>query len=191
MFDKLRTYFEQSITLTDEQFALMQQCYIPRKMKRGEFLMRAGEVAQYGAFVARGCLRSYHIDEKGKEHILQFAPENWWISDMGSLLNQEPSLYFIDAVEDSDALLVDVPSLHNLIERIPQFAEHYRLGLQKHAAAKNRRIISTRNFCKPIPPLPCAYPSTCWPLTWALPRKPSAAYGNNSAGNNPSLHFLI
>jgi CRP/FNR family transcriptional regulator, anaerobic regulatory protein len=143
MFDKLRTYFEQSITLTDEQFALMQQCYIPRKMKRGEFLMRAGEVAQYGAFVARGCLRSYHIDEKGKEHILQFAPENWWISDMGSLLNQEPSLYFIDAVEDSDALLVDVPSLHNLIERIPQFAEHYRLGLQKHAAAKNRRIISS------------------------------------------------
>ncbi len=70
MFNKLQAYFENKISLTQENLEVMRGLFIERHIKRGEFLQRAGEMAQYGAFVATGCLRSYTIDQKGKEHIL-------------------------------------------------------------------------------------------------------------------------
>ena len=73
-------------------------------------MLSEGEVCKYTAFVVKGCLRLYTIDNKGKEHIMQFAPENWWISDMDSFAKGTPSVYFIDALEDSEVLLIDFPS---------------------------------------------------------------------------------
>jgi CRP-like cAMP-binding protein len=111
MFEKLRAYFEANIKLTDEQFEKMKSAFVPRKMKKGEFLQREGEMAKYGAFVTAGCLRSYVVDEKGKEHILQFAPENWWIGDMESLVKNQPTRLFIEAIENSRC------SSHSLISK--------------------------------------------------------------------------
>src|SRR4051812_32068440 len=105
MFEKLRIYLENRAKLTEEQYDFIRTLFIPKKMRKGEFLLRAGEVAQYGAFVTEGCLRSYVIDEKGKEHIVQFAPENWWLSDYNSARNNVPSIYFMDAIEPSQVLV--------------------------------------------------------------------------------------
>ena len=55
--------------------------FVPTRLAAGEFLQRAGEVTRHAAFVASGCLRSYVIDANGKEHIIQFAPETWWLAD--------------------------------------------------------------------------------------------------------------
>ena len=74
---------------------------------RAELLQRAGDVTRHAAFVAYGCLRQYVIDAKGKEHIVQFAPETWWLADSTSLPTGTASTYFIDAIEDSDLLLLD------------------------------------------------------------------------------------
>ena len=90
-----------------------------------------------------GCLRSYVIDGKGKEHIVQFAPEDWWLADNTSLMSGTPSQYFIDAVEDSILLLIDPPSHQRIIERIPGYAASFRTGLQRHAAAKDQRIVNS------------------------------------------------
>src|ERR1700685_3604062 len=107
MIDALRTYLkERKVDLRDEQFAHWSSLFAPRKMKKGEFLLREGEVCKYTAFVVKGCLRLYTIDNKGKEHIMQFAPENWWISDMDSFSKGTPSIYYIDALEDSEVLLI-------------------------------------------------------------------------------------
>jgi CRP-like cAMP-binding protein len=143
MFEKLRAYFEAHIKLSDEQFDKMKSAFIPRKMKKGEFLQREGEIARYGAFVTAGCLRSYVIDEKGREHIIQFAPENWWIGDMGSVMKNEPSRFFIEAIENSDVLLSDFVSQQRLMEQFPEYAAQYRQGIQRHTAAKDKRIIAT------------------------------------------------
>ena len=98
---------------------------------------------RYAAFVASGCLRNFVIDPKGKEHIVQFAPETWWLADSTSLRTGAPSQYFFDAIEDSDLLLIDAPGHLRLLETVPAFAESFRNGLQRHAAAKDQRIVST------------------------------------------------
>lgn len=142
MFEKLRAFFERSVSITDEQFEFIKTQFIPKKVRKSEFLLREGEVAKYGIFVASGSLRTYTIDNKGKEHIIQFSLENWWTGDMESAMTGSPSSYFIDAIEDSEVLLFDNTSLQKVFSHIPEMAAQYQEGLQRHAAAKNKRIAS-------------------------------------------------
>lgn len=141
-FAPLRAYLEARATFTEDEVAFMRTVFIPRTLRPGEFLQRGGDVARYSAFVSRGCLRSYVIDQKGREHIVQFAPENWWLGDTASLVSGTASRYFIDAIEESDLLLIDPPSHQQVVDRVPGYAAGYRTGLQRHAAAKDRRIVS-------------------------------------------------
>lgn len=141
-FDVLRAYLAARGTFTDEQFVQIQAVFVPRVLGADEFLQRAGERAQYAAFVAAGCLRSYVIDSTGKEHIIQFAPETWWLADVTSLTSGAPSQYFYQAIEDSELLLID-PVMHQmLVEKVPPYAAAFRTSLQKHAAVKDQRIVN-------------------------------------------------
>ena len=141
-FDVLRAYLEARASFTDEEFAFVRERFIPTTLPAGEFLQRAGDVPRHGAFVATGCLRSYVIDANGKEHIIQFAPETWWLADAASLMTGAPSQYFFDAVEDSELLLIDPPSQQVLVDQVPGYAAAFRTGLQKHSAAKDQRIVT-------------------------------------------------
>lgn len=141
-FDRLRRYLEARATFRDADLALIQRVFVARALAAGEFLQRGGEVARVAAFVARGCLRSYVIDAGGKEHIVQFAPEEWWLADTASLATGAPSQYFVDAIEDADVLLIDAAGHTTLVEQVPGYAAAFRTGLQRHAAAKDQRIVS-------------------------------------------------
>src|SRR5262245_21150116 len=142
-FDTLRAYLEPKAAFSDEDFALMKRLFRPATLRSGDFLQRAGEVPTHAAFVASGCLRTYVIDAKGREHIVQFASTNWWAGDTPSAVAGTPSLYFIDAIEESAVLLIDPPSHQQLVDRVPGYAASYRAGLQRHVAAKNERIVSS------------------------------------------------
>jgi CRP-like cAMP-binding protein len=140
-FDVLRAYLAARAVLTAQEFEVVGAAFTPLSLQSGEYLQRAGEVARHAVFVAQGCLRSYVIDADGKEHVVQFAPEEWWLADANSLRNQTPSQYFIDAIEASDVLLVDGPGHDALVERVPGYAAAFRVGLQRHIAAKDERIV--------------------------------------------------
>jgi CRP-like cAMP-binding protein len=140
-FEVLQAYLTARATFSAEDLAFMQTVFIPRRLAAGDFLQRAGEVAHYAAFVARGCLRSFVIDAKGKEHIVQFAAEDWWLADAISLNTGTPSQYFFAAIEDSDLLLVDAEGQQQIVDRIPGYSAAMRAGLQKHAASKDLRIV--------------------------------------------------
>jgi CRP-like cAMP-binding protein len=142
-FDVLRTYLEARATFSDHELAFIRTMFVAKTLRTGDFLQRAGDVATHAAFVATGCLRNYVIDAKGKEHIVQFAPETWWLADATSLLNGTPSRYFIDAIEDSELLLIDGPSQQQIVDTVPGYAAAFRAGLQKHAAAKDHRIVTS------------------------------------------------
>src|SRR5262245_40006569 len=142
MFEKLRAFFERSVPVTDEQFEFIKTLFVQKKVNKGEFLLREGEMTKYSMFVASGCLRTYTIDDKGKEHILQFSPENWWTGDM-SFQSNVASQCFIEALEDSEILLFEIPSIQKLIESIPAISAFYQAALQKAVAAKNQRIVSS------------------------------------------------
>jgi CRP-like cAMP-binding protein len=142
-FCVLRAYLSARASFTEEEFGFIRTMFVPRTLRSREFLQRAGDAAKYAAFVAKGCLRSYVIDSHGKEHIVQFAPETWWLADNISLATGTPSQYFIDAIEDSDLLLIDPTSHEAVVEKIPGYAASFRKGLQRHAAAKDARIVSS------------------------------------------------
>ena len=140
-FDVLQAYLAARGTFTDEDFVFMRTLFVPCHLAAGEALQRAGDVARHAVFVARGCLRSYVIDAKGKEHIVQFAPEQWWLADAISLDGRTPTQYFYAAIETSEVLLIDPAGHHRLIDRVPAYGMAMRAGLQKHAAAKDLRIV--------------------------------------------------
>ena len=141
MFEVLQAYLERNIKLTDEDIALIRAVFLPRSIKKGEFFLREGEVAKYGAFVAKGFLRSYVIDDKGKEHIIQFAPENWWIGGKGPESPDSPSSVFIDAIEDSEVLLIDLKGHNTMMERVTGYAAGFRAGMERRSDAKDKRIV--------------------------------------------------
>jgi len=140
-FDVLEAYLLARASFSAEELAFMRTLFLPRRLAAGECLQRAGDVARHAAFVAHGCLRSYVIDAKGKEHVVQFAPEQWWVADAISLNTGTPSQYFYAAIEDSDLLLIDAPSQQQIVDRVPGYSTAMRAGLQKHAAAKDLRIV--------------------------------------------------
>jgi CRP-like cAMP-binding protein len=139
----LRAYLEARASFTPDDLQFITAKFVPTTLRAGDFLQRAGAPARHSAFVARGCLRTYTIDAKGKEHIVKFAPETWWVTDLVSLSTGAPAEYFVEAIEDSDLLLVDLKSHEAIVETVPGYATAYRKGLQKHTAAKDKRIVSS------------------------------------------------
>src|SRR5262249_42208094 len=142
-FVVLRDYLGARADFTDADFDEVRRVFSYRRLDAGEFLQRGGDVTRHAAFVATGCLRNYVIDPRGKEHIVQFAPETWWLADSTSLQSGKPSPYFIDAIEASEVLLLDRPSHERLVARVAGYAAAFRAGLQRHAAAKDQRIVSS------------------------------------------------
>jgi CRP-like cAMP-binding protein len=141
MHEPLFEYFERNFKLTDEDKAIIRTVVIPMTLKKGEFFQRQGEVARLGAFVCTGFLRSYVIDNKGKEHIIQFAPESWWISDKIGMSKHAPATYFIDAIEDSELLTTDMQGHLTMLEKVAGYGASFQKGMEKRTAAKDIRIV--------------------------------------------------
>jgi CRP-like cAMP-binding protein len=114
-----------------------------RKLRKRQYLLQEGDVCIYQAFVEKGMLRSYTIDEKGAEHILQFAPEGWWAADLSSYITGEPSRFTIEALEDSELLLLSKPSWDHLMQAIPKFEHYFRIIIQNHLIATQKRLMQS------------------------------------------------
>src|SRR4026209_1273630 len=131
MFGALYEYLEKAHPLSTVDKEVIHDVFIPKKLLKGEFLLREGDLLKYGAFVTKGFLRSYVIDNKGKEHIIQFAPENWWIGGKGPDSPETTSSVFIDAIEDSEVLLIDVKGHRTMMERVAGYAAGFRAGIER------------------------------------------------------------
>lgn len=130
------------ITLSQEEQDLWRSMLRSHTVHKGACLLEMGEVSRYQNFVTQGCLRSYHINEDGKEHILQFAPEDWWTGDMASFQKNTPALLAIDALEEARVLQLDKPSQDLLYERVPKFERFFRILITNAFVAQQRRMLS-------------------------------------------------
>ncbi|MGO4921552.1 Crp/Fnr family transcriptional regulator [Maribacter spongiicola] len=112
-----------------------------QKFLKGDILLKQGEVTKYGYLVKNGCLKSYTLDSSGKEHILQFAPEDWMISDLDSFTNEIPSIIYIEAIEDSEVVLISKSDIKDIkqLER-PELIE-IAIKFRNNLIATNKRII--------------------------------------------------
>jgi len=143
MFQVLFAKVEEKIKLNDAEKEICRSLFSPKKLRKRQYILQQEDICKNLVFVEKGMLRSYSMDEKGNEHILQFAPEGWWISDIYSFLTGEPSVYNIDALEDSELLLISNSALEQLYEQVPKFERYFRILTQANMIAMQRRLTST------------------------------------------------
>lgn len=111
-----------------------------KKLEAGEFLLREGSICKYETFVCSGCLKTYHLDDNGSEHILDFSIEEWWADDLFSLLTQTASKWNIKAIEPSTVLQISRNHLELLYKEIPAFERFFRILYQNAFIAQREQI---------------------------------------------------
>ena len=142
MYDSLIKYFNSYTTtpLNEGEIFLIESVFESKKFRKRQYFLQEGDVCKYTAFIVKGAMRQYTVDEKGEEHIARLSIENWWVNDRESLMKQIPSIYFIDAWEDTDTLVVTKAAFLELIVRVPALSEWMRNIDVNFAIASQRRL---------------------------------------------------
>lgn len=137
---KLIKYLSLNLDVEAHDMSFIAENCTIKDAKKDEFLLRENEYCKHTFFVESGLLRQYSIDSKGKEHTISFAPENWFVSDRESVLFNEPSPYYIQALEDSKVVLIDEDFITLLSEKIPAFIKFNNKLLHNHIRHLQNRI---------------------------------------------------
>lgn len=143
MFELLYKKLSAHVALSEADFDFCKTLFQPKKLRKKRLLLGEDDVCKYTAFVEKGLLRSYVIDDKGSEHILQFSMEGWWVADLASFLTGEPSGYNIEALEDCELLLITKPSWDILLDKIPAFERYFRTLIQNNLIATQKRLMAS------------------------------------------------
>lgn len=129
--------------MTSAQLNRFHELLEVRNVRKKTLLLQPGEVCQFEAYVNKGCLRTYYINEDGAEIVLQFAVEDWWISDIQSFHTQQPGRLFIETLENCELFILNPETKEQLLREIPAFERFFRLLVQRHLSSLQNRIIST------------------------------------------------
>lgn len=160
------------LTVEEEQvFALL---LASKTFKTKQYLLSEGNVCRHSIFVAKGCLKGFTVDKNGLEHILSFAPPNWWIADLYSLFSQQPGILNIQATEATEVLLLSKTNQEKLYHDIPRFERFFRIITENSLVSYQQRVLDNlsltaeeryKHFCQ-------KYPG----LIHCLPQKEIASY---------------
>lgn len=143
MHDYLYQKIKEIISITDEEFEFAKTLFLPKKLRKRHFILQEGEISKYSIFVEKGILRTYTIDEKGNEHTLQLASEGWWAADLYSFLTNEPSRFYIEALEDCELFLISKASWDELMDQVPAFERYFRILIQNNLVSTQRRLMGS------------------------------------------------
>jgi CRP/FNR family transcriptional regulator len=142
MYEVFQKYMDCKIELTPEQSDWIRSLSAVKKLRKHQYLLQAGDICTHHAFVTKGCLKSYSVDCNGKEHVVKFAAEHWWIADRDSLVSGEPAKLNIDAVEDCEAVLLSGQNFDLICEKIPAFNDMVSDLLQNAYNASQNRVLA-------------------------------------------------
>jgi CRP-like cAMP-binding protein len=141
MTELLKQNIASHISLSEKETEVFCNLFQQKLIKKKSFLLKEGEVCKFEGFVTKGLFRVYHIDKSGAEQILYFAIENWWITDIDSFTNGLPSQLFIEALEDSEVLLISKNDKEFAYTNLPEIEKLFRVMTQKTHVALQRRMI--------------------------------------------------
>jgi CRP-like cAMP-binding protein len=140
-YEFLLAAIRQLVPLADADAPYLVEAFKPKTLKKKEILLQAGEVSLHMRFIAKGCLRSYYLDEKAQEHTLQFGIEGWWVNDLISYLTQTPARHFVQAIEASTVLQIHRDTLEKLFVQVPIMERFFRLKIQGGYVALQERTV--------------------------------------------------
>ncbi len=140
----LLEYINRYITLTSEEEKVLFSKVKRRKYLRNQYLVQQGDICNFVSFVISGCLKTFYADDQGNEHIVMFAIEDWWTSDLGSFISQTSADYNIQCIEPTSLLQISFGDLNELYKEIPKLERLFRIIAEKALVATQKRIV--RNF---------------------------------------------
>ncbi len=143
MFQNINAYVLKCVNLSTAELeyfnSMLQYKVIPKKTK----LLQAGNICNFEAYVIKGCIREYYIDSNGTELTLQFAVEDWWVSDITSFEDQKVSNMYIETLEDCELLMLSRQSKEQLLAQVPKLERMFRLMIQRHLSVVQNRLFKT------------------------------------------------
>ena len=138
----LHTHIREIIDLTDDEFETLQGFFTKKRFRKRQFLIQEHQPVHEIFLIEKGILKSSIIDDTGKEHILQFAAPNWWISDFAGFFKQETSSLAVECIEDSEVYAVSYEDLNILCSKLPTMERFFRIKSNFGYVALQQRILS-------------------------------------------------
>ncbi|HEY0680132.1 MAG TPA: Crp/Fnr family transcriptional regulator [Chitinophagaceae bacterium] len=145
-FDRILNYASRYISLLEDEKTYFLSLLKVKTLRKRQYLLQAGDVSRHECFINSGCFRVYFVNDKGQEHVVQFGVEDWWIGDMYSFFTQSPASYNIEAMEDSEVILLSREGHEQLLNKVPKFERMFRIMLQNAYVAHQRRIIENMSL---------------------------------------------
>ena len=142
MYELFFHKFNEKVNLSEEEEEVIKQYFTPKKLRKKQYLLQEGDVCKHIAFVEKGALKAYVVDDAGAESIIQFALEGWVISDLYSFLTGEPATYNIDALENAELVLISKSAHEELLKKIPKYETYIRLQITGAYIALQKRLTS-------------------------------------------------
>lgn len=143
MFEGINNHIKRCGAFSDDELSLFNSLLGFRKEKKKTMMLQEGEICNFEAYIVKGCIRTYHLDEKGNEVTLQFAIEDWWVSDIASFHERKPSKFFIETLEDCDLLILTPETKEQALRDIPMLERVFRLMVQRNLGRQQERFIQT------------------------------------------------
>ncbi len=139
--NKLAEYVQKFVSLNEKEVHQFISSFDKTFVKKRQLIVQPGFPNRYRSFVIKGAFRTYAVTDDGHEHTLQFAIENWWVSDFNSYIYQHPATLFIEALEDSIILQLDYKKEQILKKDNHKFETFFRIMAEKGLAFEHRRIL--------------------------------------------------
>lgn len=143
MFEEINAYISRYASFNEDEIATFNSILQYKTIAKKTFLLQEGEICKFEAFIRKGCIRTYYIDHKGAEVTLQFAIENWWVSDIASFQEQKPSRMFIETLEDCELFMLSPETKEKLLVQVPKFERMFRLMVQRNLTRLQERLFQT------------------------------------------------
>ncbi|ROI06716.1 Crp/Fnr family transcriptional regulator [Chryseobacterium sp. G0240] len=145
MSKELRNHIEKIVSLTDSEFDFVLSHFTTRKFKKHQFLIQEGNYVISDFWVVKGLVKAYHSDMDGKEHIMQFAMEDWWVTDYQAYFNQTKASLNVDCLEDTEVLCLSLENRDKICSELHKVEHFFRKKSNAGFVALQRRILSLLN----------------------------------------------
>ena len=139
MHSTLIEHIKKIVDLNESEEQTLISYTKSHSFQKKENLLSNGQVCKSLYFVEKGCLRMFFINSKSTEQITQFAIDGWWLTDFFSFMDNKPSEYYIQTIEASKVISIDIQAFDKLLKELPQLERYFRIIMQKNLAASQLR----------------------------------------------------
>lgn len=138
--ENLRKHIEQIIPLSDGEFEQIKPFFSLKRVRKNQYLIHEGDEVKYEYVVMKGIYKVFHIDAGGKEHIMQFARENWWMTDYSGFFKQKPATMFVECLEEGEVFCLTLDGREKLSADFHKMEHFFRVKLTNGYTALQERI---------------------------------------------------